>query len=337
MNAVNQRLSVRARHRVAGIWKSSNRIATILYIAFFAAVLFTVLASLVGLFFLNRVRESQTVVNSESVPNMERAFLIAEQTGRLVSAAPILTAATTRDGFTTVRVAVDDQLELYEEQLNKLSLSQGQNDDVRRIQEIGRELSQNIRTVESLVEQRFAYSSVRNEYNVQLTNVENELTTLLVPSIDDQYFFVMTGRTEIGGIVVPRSQHFSTQELTYYRRLANLHKHSIATTQLLTQCFNLNDAALIEPLKERFESHVDGIDRTFSTLRTGTVRDALFSPFAQLISLGLGLSPSFETTATTDSTKARQQMPLSTIRRCHSTIVSPVSINWAGSNCATTN
>ena len=72
-----------------------HRISAQLYAGLGGAVLLTVAASLVGLFFFARVGEFQSRVNEGSVPELAAAFGVARYSGTLVEAGPRLTAAAT--------------------------------------------------------------------------------------------------------------------------------------------------------------------------------------------------------------------------------------------------
>ncbi|MCY3669143.1 MAG: ATP-binding protein, partial [Gemmatimonadetes bacterium] len=72
-----------------------------------------------------------------------------------------------------------------------------------------------------------------------------------------------------------RAQHLSEAELSLYRDLAELQEGTTTATRLLASAFNLSDSRLLEPLQERFDSTVDGIERKLAALGAGPLHSTL--------------------------------------------------------------
>ena len=92
---------------------------------------------------------------------------------------------------------------------------------------------------------------------------------LLVPLIDDQLFYAMTGYRNARRAAGPASRGISRKRrFSRYRHLAELRADATIGAQLLATAFNVSDAALLEPLRERFEAAARGIERRLSQLGT---------------------------------------------------------------------
>ena len=85
----------------------------------------------------------------------------------------------------------------------------------------------------------------------------------------------MTGYRTLGEPPAPRAQHLSEAELSLYRDLAELQEGTTTATRLLASTFNLSDSRLLEPLQERFDSTVDGIERKLAALGSGPLHSTL--------------------------------------------------------------
>ena len=96
------------------------RISTQLFAAFGVAVAFTVAASLVAWFSLDRVGGAQARVNEGSLPQMEAAFGVAEYSSQLVAAAPRLTTTTTPQEVTDVWREISTARQQFRERLSTL-------------------------------------------------------------------------------------------------------------------------------------------------------------------------------------------------------------------------
>ena len=264
------------------------RISSQLYLGIGGAVILTMSASLVGWFSFNRVGEAQSRVNAGSVLGMAAAFGVAQQSGTLVDAAPRLIAAATPEAFAQVTAEVAKERSTFEAQLAALT-QQGEEDErFSRIRAQGGTLISNIEAIESSVAERFDLQARSEALRAELGKVRNELVGVLVPLIDDQLFYAMTGYRYLGEAPVPRSQHFSEKEFDRYRHLSALQADATIAIQLLASAFNLSTVALIEPLKERFEAAKGRIERSLSAVGESPSRSQIASACERLFRLGLG-------------------------------------------------
>ena len=264
------------------------RISSQLYLGIGGAVLLTMSASLVGWFSFNRVGEAQSRVNAGSVLGMAAAFGVAQQSGTLVDAAPRLIAAATPEAFAQVATEIDKEQSAFEDRLAILKQQGGEEERFSRIRVQGNTLISNIEAIEHSMAERFDLQARSEALRAELAKVRNELEGILVPLIDDQLFYAMTGYRNLGEPPAPRSQHFSKNEFDHYRHLAALHADATIAIQLLASAFNLSTVTLIEPLKERFEAAEGRIELSLSALGTAGARSQIGSACERLFRLGLG-------------------------------------------------
>ena len=263
---------------------ASRRISVRLYAGIGFAVAFTAFASLVGWFAFNRVGNLQSQVNEFSVPEMEAAFAVVQQSGALVAAAPRLTAADVRS-FADVAARVDAERDAFDLLLAEL---RDKGETYERIREHGVELIANTETIKESVQAGFDLAERSESVRSELAALENRLAVVLTTAIDDQLFYAMTGYSDLNAPRVPREQHFSTAEFDRYRHLASLRREASIATQLLASAFNMSDSPLIEPLRERFEASIGGIERSLAALAGSSAGEAVAPLFARLAELGVG-------------------------------------------------
>ena len=268
---------------------SRRRISTQLYLGVGSAVVLTITASLVGWFSFNRVGSSQRQLNEESVPGMAAAFEIAQQSGALVAAAPLLVAATTLEEFDRIAASVDQASDAFEVQLEVLEQQGDDEERFNRIHAQGRVLIANIKTIEDLVEERFTLHDRLEVLRAELEALQSRLIVNLAPAIDDQLFYLVTGYRNLGEAPAPLEQHLSEAEVNRYRYLIDLQADASTAIQLLSSSFVLSDTHLLEPLRERFEATVSGIKEGLSTLGMGSRRNEEALGFTKLFELGLGV------------------------------------------------
>ncbi len=277
--------------------KGRFRIATQLYLGIGGAVAITMVASLVGWFSFDLVGDIQNRVNEGSVPEMAAAFGVAQQSGTLVAAAPRLTSAATVDDFDRVKADIAEERRAFETQLAALmrrDIKQENEERHRRIRDYAAALTSNIEAIEHEVAELFKVSARSEALRAELSDLRGKLSGMLIPAIDDQLFYAMTGYRTIGQPPAPRERHFSNDEFDRYRHLADLKADATIATQLLSSSFNLSDALLLEPLRERFEAAAGRIERSLSALGTSPWRDRIAPHLNRLFELGLGEQGSFD-------------------------------------------
>ncbi len=273
--------------------KARSRISTQLYLTIGVAVVLTLSASLVGWFLLNRVGEVQRVVNEGSVPDMAAAFGVAQFSSALVAAAPRLTAAATEDDFRDIMIDIDGSRVAFEARLEVLEGMDADPGRFERIRAYSDMLISNIQALRGEVAASFELTERREALRLELEDLRVQLDDILVPAIDNQLFYTVTGYRELGDAPAPRAEHFSEGEFGRYRYLAELQADATLSTQLLASAFTLTEASLVEPLRERFEAAASRIERNLSDLRTTPLHAELAPVFARLIELGLGESSGF--------------------------------------------
>ncbi len=263
------------------------RISTRLYSGIGAAVVLTVAASLVGWFSINRVGDVQERVNEGSVPAMAVAFSVAQYSGDLIAATPRIAAATPED-LDSVVASINETYAAFDSELVVLESTAtrpGQNQLVRGL---GVTLRSNIEEIKFDRLELFQLEGLKSGLQAQLDALRAEIDAALIPALDDQFFFLMTGYRDLGEPPSSRAEHLSEEELRKFRFLSELQANANISTQLLASAFGLSDASTIEPLRERFEASSARIQRNISQLRESDpiLADEFDRLFERLFALG---------------------------------------------------
>jgi len=273
------------------LWnRISTQISTQLYISYVGAVVLVIIVSLMALSFLSQIGKVQQNVNEKNIPEMTSAFAIAQQTAMLVAAAPRLTASTPEQ-FRTVVGTVDLQADAFKTQLSVMMENQGESEQARQIQSDGVAIIQNIERIKLLVRERFDLRESSLNLRDELRGIQSKITPIIINEIDDQMFYLMTGHRSLDAVQSPRSVHFSEPELLIYRRLFELREAAVVASQLLATAFVVTDAAMLQPLRERFEAAAGSTGRSLDALEKyeqegGDLHDQLSGIFEDLVSFG---------------------------------------------------
>ncbi|MYE11017.1 MAG: HAMP domain-containing protein [Gammaproteobacteria bacterium] len=277
--------------RLQRLAASRHRISVQLYAGIGVAVSFTLIASLVALWSFNRLSDAQDRVNRHSVPGMAAAFGVARQGAALVAAAPRLTAAANREEFGVVAGELDREEAVFQGRLSELMRQGEQHVGVRARADA---LIANVEALQGSVAQGFDLADRGAEVRAELNDLQARLTDVLVPIIDDQLFYAVTGYRTLGAPARPREARFVEEEFGLYRRLAGLRTESNVAAQLLTNIFNLPDRALLEAMRDRFQASAGSMERHLSALGNLDARERLAPMVARLTELGIGGGGGFE-------------------------------------------
>ncbi len=265
-----------------------------MYVGIGAAVALTLSASLVAWLSFNAIGHANNRVREESVPEMVASFGIAQYSGVLAAAAPRLTAAVTTAEFNQVVTEIDATAALFEQQLDSLTAAGDGGQRLARIRQYADQLTQSVEQIKVDKQELLDLGDRTTAISIELSLLQQRLDDILIPAIDDQLFYTMTGYSDLGRAPASQSEHFSETEFYRYRNVADLQSAANNATQLLASAFTVSDAAFIEPLRERAEAARSRIERSLSVLRSTEYAQVLTFIFDRLFEVALGEDSGFE-------------------------------------------
>ena len=282
------------------------RLSAQMYVGVGGAVLLTLSASLVAWLSFDAIGDRTNRVRKESVPEMVASFGIAQYTGELAAAAPRLTSAVTTSEFQQVVDVIDANQSLFEQQLDLLTAAGEGGERLTSIRQLADQLIQSIEAIKADKQELLDLRDRTAAISIELSLLQQRLDDILIPAIDDQLFYTMTGYSELGGGPVSTQEHFSETEFYRYRNVADLQAAANTATQLLASAFTVSDAAFIEPLRERSEAARGRIERSLAVLRGTQYAPPIALIFNRLFELSLGSEGGFELLARTHELNQRQ-------------------------------
>ena len=241
------------------------------------------IASLVAWYSFSRVGDAQERVN-EVVPNMEAAFRASRSGPAPWSPQPhVLVATGSPAELTTLSASIADERRLFAAQLSALSMGGGDHADIRAS---GTALIDNIAAIESSVAERLALAERGTTILTEVAALQDGLVRTLVPAIDDQLFYTMTGFRSLGAPrrrvksgYRSRSRPLSPTGRPLRRRH---HGHPVARERLRPR-----DRARLGPLRDRFQATSERIARSLNALLETPLHDDLAPTLDRLRQLGL--------------------------------------------------
>ena len=264
-----------------------NRISFRLGALLSGAVLLTLIATFLSNFYFQSIQRFQRVVNDEAVPNMEAAFNVSLEGGKIVDAVPSLTAAPDVEALGELKTLIDAQQETFQNQLGevaRIGLSEESQDELNNKAEA---LLTNIDTVEDLVAERFTFDEKLATLSNDFNGIEEDIRGRLLTAIDQQTMFFQLGYLNLDEPRVAVDEHFNQAEFNRFRYLIELRLNAMTSGQILSQALNVNDIANLETLKDQFESSEFSIHRALKYLEDDEMYSEVEPVFATLLDVGL--------------------------------------------------
>lgn len=283
--------------------RGSLGVAAKLYLGLGAAFALTLAASLVGGYSFLNVGETQRRIAEETVPELNTAFLVAQQTALLVVAASRLIAVDTNEELAAARTEFGRQRTVFQELVDSLPQGEDAGETVGEVRRLAADLIANVERLDRSVERRLEFARAGNALGDHIEAVRLEIDAILVPEIDDQTLFLATGYRELGLPPAPPGAHNSYEELSRYRNLLTLSNQSARAAVLLGQVLKTPDSTLIRPIRERFEA----VERAIGRARGNVDGWELKENLDRLVAAGRGPSSAFRLRESELGLIARQQ------------------------------
>ncbi len=265
---------------------SGRRISTRFYAAIGFTCLITLITIVVAWFSFERISVSQQMIFETTLPESEVVVGIARTSGAIVAVVPRLTSAISQEELDAVSATVASLRQEFGEQLTSMLVSDSQG--FASLSEKGRSLLETVGNIEDSMHRLFEIRERGRQFRNRLGRLELEIRHNLIPMIDDQYFYAITGRRKLGEPPAPRELHFSENEIHLYRFLSDIEKETNVAIQLLATTAITSDIALLGVLNEQFNSSRDRIMTYIRSLNNPAMVEDLAPLLDELITLGFG-------------------------------------------------
>ncbi|MDE0116517.1 MAG: ATP-binding protein [bacterium] len=270
-----------------------RRISTQLYAGIFVTVALTIVASVVSWISFTNVDRSQKRVSEESVPELAGAFSLAEFSNALVVAAPRITSAPPSQ-FSDISAEISDAQREFQERFESLRLENPEDIHVQGIADAADALEQNITTITADMPHFYSLSRRIEGLQTQIPALYDSVESIIVPAIDDQLFFQVTGYRDFESEPTDVMGRTSGGELLLYRHLNALQADMAQITELMGSALIASESDFVEPLLESFESTADRIRISLSAIAASEIAPGLGSAVERLLALGSGSNGAFQ-------------------------------------------
>ena len=239
-----------------------------------AAIVFTLVASIIALVAFFQVGRIQREINTEHVPALTRAVQIGQLATSLAAAAPRLVAEARNRQLTTdpeAEIVPDDsgpRLDLLESAARIIELSSelGASERTAGLREFSEALAGNLRDIQVSVESGVVLQERLGQLQEQTVVRSRELNELIGPLLDDQVFYLATGLRELDDDPAPVEVRGAEVEILYQHALSAVDARGNLAGSLIADVVVQDDLELVETLEERFRAATTGTFRALDTI-----------------------------------------------------------------------
>ncbi len=262
-----------------------------------AAIIFTLVASIIALVAFFQVGRIQREINTEYVPALTRAVQIGQLATSLAAAAPRLVAearnrelASDSGEETAAEISPRAEVDLLENAARIIELSSelAASERTDGLRQFSADLAGNLQGIQVSVESGVALQERLNQLQDESVERSRELNELIGPLLDDQVFYMATGLRELTGDPAPIEVRGSETEVIYLHALSTIDARGNLAGSLISDVVVQDDLELVETLDERFRAATAGTFRALDTLGDRAPRQ-LRQTLDAIYELGLGL------------------------------------------------
>ncbi|MEM7442323.1 MAG: SpoIIE family protein phosphatase [Pseudomonadota bacterium] len=269
-------------------------LATRLYIAIGAAVTLTLVASVVAWISFIELGEQQDTITSRYLPAITLSLQLSRQSALIAATAPTLLTDTNQEERTQTLADLDrletelvGQLNALETVLASEVADRGDYNPLANIWGRSRRLFGSVSAIgESVGELQALEDQLTAEVN-QAVAAHRRMSELIVPLVDDTTFYLVTGLRSLDDEApVPLDERVDEEALAAFGALAELQAEANLAIGLLTEASITSDAALLQPLRERFDASADRFVTAMANLGALPHAAEIDAAFQELLGLG---------------------------------------------------
>ena len=266
-----------------------------------AAIIFTLMASIIALVAFFQVGRIQREINTEYVPALTRAVQIGQLATSLAAAAPRLVAearnrelASDPGEETAAESSPRAEVDLLENAARIIELSSelAASDRTAGLRQFSADLAGNLQGIQVSVESGVTLQERLGLLQEASVERSRELNELIGPLLDDQVFYMATGLRELTDDPAPIEVRGSETEVIHLQALSTIDARGNLAGSLISDVVVQDDLELVETLDERFRAATAGTFRALDTLGDRAPRQ-LRQTLDAIYELGLGLDGAF--------------------------------------------
>ena len=262
-----------------------------LYIIFGIFVGLTVLASLLGRYYLIEMDKIQRNITERHIPELSAAIKVGQESVALANIATRLRSASSNREVQEVRTLTDAHSERLSEILQQLEGISGGGE--MPVLEEFKSLTQDLqRNLDKLEKSALISINVRRVMNKRVSvavRTAREFDNMLVSRIDDQTFYLDTGwRSLTQKTPASAAARLRNDGVNYYRSLLSLRAQIQTAANIMSEAVQYASFDMLQPLRERFEAALGICERLLASIKDKKFAEVANKKYQVIRVLGAG-------------------------------------------------
>ncbi|MEX2200768.1 MAG: hypothetical protein WD711_05185, partial [Dongiaceae bacterium] len=270
-------------------------LAAKLYIGIGGAVAITMLASVVAWISFVELGQHQRRITREHIPSITESLRLAQQSTQIAAIVPKLLSVESDDQRRSLMGGLGAEQRALELLVEQLSHSIGADRvgtsaeaaGLSNIRAASNQLAQAIERLDVAVGQQLYLRSQMEDRVQEAIDAHRRLVERFAPLLDDATFYLVTGYRSLDDAAPDSWEQRSGEDVILrYSAMAALDGEANLLVGLLTEAAGIPEAALMQPLRERFEASVDRFASALDSLSALPEAGDLRREYGILVSLG---------------------------------------------------
>jgi class 3 adenylate cyclase/HAMP domain-containing protein len=265
-----------------------------LILAFSALALLTALASAVAWLAFVEIDRSATRVTSRTVPGMVTSLSLAAKSAEIATTAPALMASGTQEQRMKEAAALEGQARVLATLIAELHRLGVAPQRTARLSAIQDEIAAALGELNESVARRLEIADRRNAVAARLWDAHTGFLEALEPAVDDAGFDLILSSEALTKEGADRIADLVEGGVDNLHAILTLRAEGNLAAGVLAEAAGVTDAALLQPLQERFTAAHGHIDRMLARLSAHGNATAMQEAVYAVVSLGLTEESIFE-------------------------------------------
>ena len=275
-------------------WERRDTISVRLYFAFFVAAAVTFVTNIIALIGINLIDVFQSDVNERNVPQLIDAFGVSQLSSELSGTLPLLTIVRTREEFDETSAQIEKTNKDFRIRLSSMSTLIENESAIRQVESFTGQVETNILAITALIERRFEYIAEQQRTISDLEQLERDFQRYVLPILDDQLFYSLTGFRTISGRVSTRVERSDAVEIDKYRHLNTIFTSINQAIQTIYRVVDEPSIDALQVMQQQIDIDIKRVQRSLEYIGQDEVVDALEPYIDQIVRHGIGENSNFE-------------------------------------------
>ncbi len=265
-----------------------------LFLAFFSLAGLTALASVIAWYVFHNIDRAVTRVTVESVPGIVSALSAAEKSAEIAATAPALMAVGSQEERVLEEAKMEERARALVTLIKDLIASKLSPEKALALSKIEQEVAAKIKELNTAVERRLRFEAERQTAVRGLSAAHANFLITIEPLIDDSVFNLVARGEDVTAESIKAITDLVEGNVSKIDQLFTINAEGNLAAGLLTEAAHVSDAALIQPIRERFLAAAATVDRSLQLLPGGPETTALRERVERLLAVGTGADNMFD-------------------------------------------